>query len=220
MKLLFSRYFSHRRILLGVSLYFILMTAAVMLFHADPDGDKADYIMCKFSALTPMMFAVYLPVIFMIQDTVGNRFMRSVPCAGSLYLRGIPALSVLLPLVWGVVTDVVYSAFILISGKDVCNISDMLIMTAIIGCTLSLITCFALSFRAGSFALIAFYVPPVLLAIVLGKSANGGFGLPLWASALIFAGGCAAVFAADLLVSWLAYRKCSFKETTAPQNTT
>lgn len=79
LKLLFSRYFSHKRILIGVTAFFLLMMAAVMLFHEDPGGDPADFIMCKFSALMPMMMAVCLPVIFMVQDTIGNRFMRSVP---------------------------------------------------------------------------------------------------------------------------------------------
>ena len=88
LKLLFSRYFSHKRILIGVAAFFLLMMAAVMLFHEDPGGDPADFIMCKFSALMPMMMAVCLPVIFMVQDTIGNRFMRSVPCADKLYTRG------------------------------------------------------------------------------------------------------------------------------------
>ena len=55
LKLLFSRYFSHKRILIGVAAFFLLMMAAVMLFHEDPGGDPADFIMCKFSALMPMM---------------------------------------------------------------------------------------------------------------------------------------------------------------------
>ena len=67
LKLLFSRYFSHKRILIGVAAFFLLMMAAVMLFHEDPGGDPADFIMCKFSALMPMMMAVCLPVIFMVQ---------------------------------------------------------------------------------------------------------------------------------------------------------
>jgi len=92
LKLLFSRYFSHKRILIGVAAFFLLMMAAVMLFHEDPGGDPADFIMCKFSALMPMMMAVCLPVIFMVQDTIGNRFMRSVPWLERAFkcgLRGV-----------------------------------------------------------------------------------------------------------------------------------
>ena len=108
LKLLFSRYFSHKRILIGVAAFFLLMMAAVMLFHEDPGGDPADFIMCKFSALMPMMMAVCLPVIFMVQDTIGNRFMRSVPCADKLYTRGIPLFSMLVPLGWSVLSNAVY----------------------------------------------------------------------------------------------------------------
>lgn len=117
LKLLFSRYFSHKRILIGVAAFFLLMMAAVMLFHEDPGGDPADFIMCKFSALMPMMMAVCLPVIFMVQDTIGNRFMRSVPCADKLYTRGIPLFSMLVPLGWSVLSNAVYAAFILLTGQ-------------------------------------------------------------------------------------------------------
>ena len=102
--------------------FFLLMMAAVMLFHEDPGGDPADFIMCKFSALMPMMMAVCLPVIFMVQDTIGNRFMRSVPCADKLYTRGIPLFSMLVPLGWSVLSNAVYAAFILFTGRDVSNI--------------------------------------------------------------------------------------------------
>ena len=141
LKLLFSRYFSHKRILIGVAAFFLLMMAAVMLFHEDPGGDPADFIMCKFSALAPMMFAVFLPFTFMVQDTVGNRFMRSVPCAESLYMRGIPLFSLLVPLGWGVLTTVVYAAFILFTGRDVSNISDLLVMTGMFGGIFALVGC-------------------------------------------------------------------------------
>ena len=59
----------------------------------------------------PMMMAVCLPVIFMVQDTIGNRFMRSVPCADKLYTRGTTAVSVLVPRNWAMLSVTVYAAF-------------------------------------------------------------------------------------------------------------
>lgn len=105
LKLLFSRYFSHRRILVGVLIFFVLMMAAMMIFHEDPGGDPADYLMCKVWTLTPALIALFLPVIFMAQDTQGNRFMQAVPCAESLYMRGIPLFSALALFGWVVLTE-------------------------------------------------------------------------------------------------------------------
>lgn len=216
LKLLFGRYFSHRRILLGTAAFFVLMMAVVMLLHEEPDGSPDDYIMCKFSALMPAMLAVILPTILMIQDTVGNRFMRSVPCAKSLYMRGIPAYSTLMPLGWSVLTNVVYSAFILITGRDICNISDMLILTAIFGGVFSLVCCLVLSLRFGAAFCLLFY-SPFWLFIFIGGNSLSMFGLPVWASLLMCCGSFLAAFAAGLVISGLAYTKGNFRENTNAQ---
>lgn len=180
LKLLFSRYFSHKRILIGVTAFFLLMMAAVMLFHEDPGGDPADFIMCKFSALMPMMMAVCLPVIFMVQDTIGNRFMRSVPCADKLYTRGIPLFSMLVPLGWSVLSNAVYAAFILLTGRDVSNISDMLVMTALFGGIFALGGCIVMCIRFAALFFVVFYAPFFLVMITVSSSANEyGYGLPL-----------------------------------------
>ena len=218
LKLLFRRYFSHRWILLGVSVFFILMMAVVMLFHEDAGGDAADYIMCKFSTLVPMMMAVLLPTIFMVQDTVGNRFMRSVPCAKSLYMHGIPLFSTFVPLGWSVLTDAVYAAFILITGRDISNISDILLLTGIFGGIFTLVSCIVMCLRFGALFFVFFY-SPFILAVTAFDSliSENGFGLPLWESALICCGSFLAAFAAGTAFSCIAYKKGNFKETVQMQ---
>ena len=199
LKLLFSRYFSHKRILIGVAAFFLLMMAAVMLFHEDPGGDPADFIMCKFSALMPMMMAVCLPVIFMFQDTIGNRFMRSVPCADKLYTRGIPLFSMLVPL-------------------GCSNISDMLVMTALFGGIFALGDCIVMCIRFAALFFVVFYAPFFLVMITVSSSANEyGYGLPLWTSALICCGSFLAAFVIGLIISTIAYKKGNFRETPAPR---
>lgn len=218
LKLLFSRYFSHKRILIGVTAFFLLMMAAVMLFHEDPGGDPADFIMCKFSALMPMMMAVCLPVIFMVQDTIGNRFMRSVPCADKLYTRGIPLFSMLVPLGWSVLSNAVYAAFILLTGRDVSNISDMLVMTALFGGIFALGGCIVMCIRFAAAFFVVFYAPFFLVMITVSSSANEyGYGLPLWTSALICCGSFLAAFVIGLIISTIAYKKGNFRETPAPR---
>lgn len=218
LKLLFARYFSHKRILLGVLIFFLLMMAAVILFHADPGDDPADVIMCKFSALVPMMFAVILPLIFMVQDTVGNRFMRSVPCAESLYMRGIPLFSTLVPLGWGALSNAVYAAFILITGRDVGNISALLVMTGLFGGIFALAGCIVMCVRFGAAFFLLFYSPFLIVMTNVMSSTNVfEYGLPLWASALICCGCFLVALAVGMAISALIYKKGNFREITTIQ---
>lgn len=218
LKLLFRRYLSHKWTLLGVSVFFILMMAVVMLFHEDAGGDAADYIICKVSALVAMMMAVFLPTIFMVQDTVGNRFMRSVPCAKSLYMHGIPIFSTFVPLGWSVLTDAVYATFILITGRDISNVSDILMLTGIFGGIFALVSCIVMCMRLGAAFVVLFYLPFIIVVTTFGSSTGDyGFGLPLWAAALICCGSFLAAFTAGTVIACLTYTKGNFKEIAHPQ---
>lgn len=220
LKLLYRRYFSHWLILLVSALFFAGMMAAVFVFHSDPGDPDVDYIMCKVCAQIPVVFGLLLPGIFMVQDTTGNRFMRSVPCARSLYTRGIPLFAMLTAAGWSAALNVIYAAFILLTGRDICNISDMLIITSIMAGLMAFVLCVAMCMRFGSL-LVVFYAPLmfVSLAFIGGDTAENGFGLPLWAGLLI----CCGTFLADLvlgaLVAGIAYAKGNFREMTYTQGT-
>lgn len=220
LKLLFSRYFRHRTAILVIALVFAGMLAAVMIFHADPgfseDGDS-DYLMCKICALMPMMFWDMIPIIFMAQETVGSRFMRAIPCAEKMYTVGIPLFSTLIPAVGGALTNMAYSVFILATGRDICNLTDMLILTGIVGGIMTVISCTMMSFRFGGFTFVLFYLPywvVLIMSVTPGsQTAAYGFGLPLWAGALITVGGFIAGALIGGVISTAAYRKFSFRET-------
>lgn len=220
LKLLFSRYFRHRAALIAIAAFFAAMLAAVMIFHADPglfeDGD-GDYLICKIFALMPMVFCQILPTILMMPETIGSRFMRSVPCAEKMYTVGIPVFSVLIPAVTGALTNAVYAVFILLSGRDICNITDLLALTGIYGGIMAMATCVMMSSRFGGILLLLFQVP---FWASLGTSINPdshtaayGFGLPLWAGTLIAVGGICAGALLGGVISAVCYRKCNFRET-------
>lgn len=220
LKLLFSRYFRHRTAILVIALVFVGMLTAVMIFHADPgfseDGDS-DYLMCKICALIPTMFWDMIPIIFMAQETVGSRFMRAVPCAEKMYTVGIPLFSAIVPAVGGALTNIVYAVFILATGRDICNIADMLILTGIIAGLMAVISCTMMSFRFGGFMFVLFYLPfwvILIMSVTPGsQTAAYGFGLPLWAGALIAVGGAIAGALLGGVISSFAYRRYNFKET-------
>lgn len=217
LRLLFSRYFSHKRMLFGISVFWVLIMTAIMLFHEDPGNSNSDYIMCKVVALSPMMIALALPVIFIAQDTVGNRFMRSVPCAKKLYVYGIPAFSTIVSLGWSILTITVYAAFILITGRDICNISDILVLTSIFGGIIVPISCIIMSVRFGAFFFVIFYSPLTMIIINFCSTGSGGcgYGLPLWASLLICLGCFIAACAVGMIISGAVYKKGNFREHTS-----
>lgn len=220
LKLLFSRYLRHRTAILVIAILFVGMLAAVMIFHADPgfseDGD-ADYLMCKICALMPMMFWDMIPILFMGQENVGSRFMRAVPCAEKMYTVGVPLFSAIVPAAGGALTNIVYAVFILATGRDVCNIADMLILTGIVGGLIAVISCTMMSFRFGGVMFALFYLPfwvILIMSVTPGSQAAAyGFGLPLWAGALIAAGGSIAGALLGGVISSFAYRRYNFKET-------
>lgn len=111
------------------------------------------------------------------------------PCAEELYTRGIPLFSMLVPLGWSVLSNAVYAAFILLTGRDVSNISDMLVMTALFGGIFALGGCIVMCIRFAALFFVVFYAPFFLVMITVSSSANEyGYGLPLWTSALICCG--------------------------------
>lgn len=214
MKLLMSRYTRHRIMLLVSGVVMALSLAAVMIFHADPaspDNEPGDYTMCKLFALMPMVLCADLPVMFMSQEFQGSRFMRSVPGAGRLYGKSVPVFCSLVVLAWSLVVNVPYAAFILLSGRELVNISDMLVICSAVLLLFSVITCCMLSFRGGVYFVVLFYLPVTLIGAVFGI-VDGPIGLPLWAAVLMFAGAFAAGLAVNFIISRLAYNNINFRE--------
>lgn len=218
MKLLFSRYIRHRVSLLCSAVFFVVMLTAVMLFHADPgspDSEQGDYLMCKMCGLFPAMFGVAVPSVFLAQEAQGSRFLRAVPFAEQIYRTGIPLLCAGVTFFWTALTDIVYSAFILISGRDIANITDMLALSAVVGLVFTIASCCGLTIRHGGYVFILYYLPFVLI-MSMGRR-NDFLGLPLWGALLIFIGGSAAGLAACLVIARLAYAKGNFHEITTTQ---
>ncbi len=219
-KLLLSRYAKHRIMLLCLALFFVGMMAAVMVFHADPgnpDNEQGDYIMCKLCANLPAVMAVLLPMIFMAQETQGSRFLRAVPDADRMYRLGIPLTCTLITLSHMLVTDIVYSAFILISGRELVNICDMLVLSGVLGFIFTVALCCMLTMRAvGIILAIIGYWTLFGMVYIFGKAEP--LGVPLWGALAVLVGGFAAGFGINLLISGFAYRVVNFREVTYAQS--
>lgn len=218
LKLLFTRYFRNRIILTIFAVFYIIMMAAVVGFHAEPDtSEQADYLMCKLCMLYPSIFAAIFPAIYMSKETVGSRFMLSVPCAEKMYTVGIPLFSSAVATALILITNIVYAAFILITGRDLCNISDSLIISGIMCFFIILCLCALLSLRLGGLMLAAMYIPIWLVLMItdapLDISAEASsFRLPLWKSVLILTGVIIVGAILGGIISKAAYRFSNFKE--------
>lgn len=219
LKLLASRWASHKIIIIITLVFFAGMMTAVIAFHTDPaayDDPDGDYLMCKLCGLIPMIMGVTLPSIFLSAEVSGNRFIRAIPAADRLFRRNIPLFGLLLNLVWGLLSNGVYAAFILISGRDICNISDMLLLSSVIvlfltigvGVFLSSRTAAALAF----FAYLLFLPYMVVLEKLPEKIKYEGFGLPLWGAALIFCGAYALGTVISAVISGACWRRGNFRE--------
>lgn len=219
LKLLFKRWFSHRIFCLITLLLFVGMMTAVMIFHEDPgnyESDEADYLMCKICALLPMVLGILIPSILMTAEIYGNRFMRAIPAADKMFTLGFPVFGLAVSLGWGVMTNLVYGLFILFSGRDICNISDMLLLTAPIALFCAIMPAFMFSSRVGSVFGMLMYFPFLFLMFWISslseKVKYDGFGLPVWASLLILAAAYLAGFAVGAVISMSCYRRGNFRE--------
>ncbi len=216
LKFLASRWASHKIVLIITLVFFAGMMAAVIVFHTDPaayDDPDADYLMCKLCGLIPMITGVMLPGIFLGAEVSGNRFIRAIPAADKLFRRDIPLFGLALNLGWGLLSNGVYAAFILISGRDSCNISDMLLLSSVIALIYTIGAGAFLSSRAGAALAFLSYLPYMA---VLGKLPEKirfeGFGIPVWGAALIFCGAYVLGAVISAVISGACWRRGNFRE--------
>lgn len=219
LKLLFKRWVSHKVFFLCTLILFVGMMAAVMIFHENPgnyENDDADYLMCKLCALLPMVLGMLVMGILLTSEIVGNRFMRAIPAADKLFTLGFPLFGLIISLGWGLAINLTYAAFILISGGDICNISDMLMITAPFALFCTIMLPFMFSSRYGAVFGMMMYFPFLFLMWGISslpeKMKYEGFGLPVWESALITSAAYLLGFVIGLVISVSCYRRCNFRE--------
>lgn len=221
LKLLINRY-TKRRIMLLVSVLLMAgMLAAVIIFHADMGAESTesgDYMLCKIMALFPVVIAADLPVIFMAYETQGSRFMRATPCAARMYRVDIPVFSALTTFAWLSLEVLAYSVFILVTGRDIANISDILVPAAILGFVFTIVMCCLLTLKYGVAAFLSFvYYLPVLVVMNIFGAMDNGTGIPLWLAVVMYFVAFGAGLGVSALIAGLAFTKGNFKALTYSQ---
>lgn len=219
LKLLINRYTKHRIMLLVSVLLMAGMLAAVMIFHADMGAESTesgDYMLCKIMALFPVVIAADLPVIFMAYETQGSRFMRATPCAARMYRVDIPVFSTLTTFAWLSLSVLAYSVFILVTGRDIANISDILVPAAILGFVFTIVMCCLLTLKYGVAAFFVYYLPVLVVMDIFGAM-DSGTGIPLWLAVVLYFVAFGAGLGVSALIAGLAFAKGNFKALTYGQ---
>ncbi len=219
LKLLINRYTKHRIMLLVSVLLMAGMLAAVMIFHADMGAESTesgDYMLCKIMALFPVVIAADLPVIFMAYETQGSRFMRATPCAARMYRVDIPVFSTLTTFAWLSLSVLAYSVFILVTDRDIANISDILVPAAILGFVFTIVMCCLLTLKYGVAAFFVYYLPVLVVMDIFGAM-DSGTGIPLWLAVVLYFVAFGAGLGVSALIAGLAFAKGNFKALTYSQ---
>jgi len=176
--------------------WFSIIFSAVFLvlpfvLHEDPGSE--DYLYPKMFLFFPSLFLVELGLICGCRDVNANKLVRSFPIAKELYTRSIPAFITLLTLGVSAVSVGAYFVFLGIIGAEAFQFADVLIVGAIVCFMLLLASAFLTTMLGGGVLAVYFAAAPmVAVTIVNGGLIPNGFGVPLWAAALIFAASAAA----------------------------
>ena len=210
LKFLFKRGFFHI-VLNIISIVFMLgMIVAVVLAH-EPVGAE-DYIMCKICALLGVMLSVMLNLMFLCADVTGNRLMRSAPFSKQLKRFSIPTYCVILGGGGTVLVNAAYAIFCIVSGLDMSHLSDMLIVSSPLMLCLIIMGTIAMNINYGMILAIYMVFPLWGVFFVLPSDVwEFGFGLPLWAGALIFVGTFAVSIAGAFIIGRIFHEKVDFK---------
>lgn len=183
----------------------------VMLFHEE--GGSEDYLACKMFLIYGTFLYSMMTEIFLNVDITGGRCMRASSIARELYMVSVPLYGVITALATLIVPFSAYSVFIVATGHDIANISDALILAAGLVFLVIVMCPFTMCLRWGFLVAIYGNMFPFLIPLFLYADdiKSHGFGLPLWAAALILAGALAVSSAIAFITARLLYLKAEFK---------
>ena len=210
LRFLFRRGFSHVVLNIGSLVIIAGLLVAVVLAH-EPVGAE-DYIMCKIGAHLGLMLGVMFNFMFLCADITGSRLMRSVPFSKELRCFSVPTYCIILGGGGTLLVNVFYAIFCIVSGLDMVHLSDMLIVSAPLVLSFVVVGTIAMHINYGM--ILACYMVFPLMGLcfaVPSRAWEYGFGLPLWAGALIYFGTLIVSAAASYILSRVFYKKYDFK---------
>lgn len=213
LKFLFIRAFKGHPLRWALTTALTVVMLAAEFVWIVPKGEE-DFLLSKMMFVMVMGLIPSIIMLFIGTEIAGSRFTRAIPCAKTLYTRAVPVFSGILCYGSAVVFILLYAAGVMIMGESAVQITEMLSLMAGMLPLYTMIGGILVMFRWGVLAMI--YLPFLLsISTVFIPAAGGlllnGFGLPMWAAALIFVGGAAVSVGISCIVSGVIYKRLSFK---------
>lgn len=211
LKLLFKSWYNLKAFF-WIAIVLSLAGGSLPFFMHEAFGTE-DYIMPKMFIYFPMIMFTELGLICGCQSICANRLMRSVPIAKELYTRAVPTFIVILTVGVSAVFLIAYFIFLGAIGAEEQHFSDTLVCGVIFFLPMLIISPLAAKVPGGGLMSVYVMVLPAIIVILIGgdKVKETGFGLPLWASAAMFAGTLAVGIAAAYWISAVRYKKSNVK---------
>ena len=211
LKYLYKRSFDRWVITLVCGCLSAAFIVLVILFHEEAGSD--DYMACKTLTLYGTFLYSMITEIFLNVDLTGGRCMRASSIARELYTVSVPLYGIITALATLIVPISAYSVFIAVTGRDIVNLSDALIIASGLVFLVIVLCPFTICLRWGFLVAIYGNMFPFLVPLFLYSQdiKSNGFGLPLWAACLILAGAIAVSSAIAFISARLLYFKAEFK---------
>ncbi|GEM_PF-4482332 len=166
----------------------ISAASAVLPFVFHEVMGNEDYLFPKIFLFFPSVFMSELGMICGCRDVAANKLVRSLPIAKELYTRSVPTFVLILSLGISIVMMIAYFIFLGIIGAEEFQFADVLIVGAIICCFQLSLSAFLTTLLGGGVLAVYAVIGPIIIVLIAGDGIfiRSGFGVPVWAAALIF----------------------------------
>lgn len=190
---------------------------ALVSFLGSANFDDDEYMFSNIFIYMPSFFLIEIGLICGTRDIAANKLVRSFPIAEELYSRSVPIFIIILTLGVSAVAVAAYFIFLGIIGAEPAQFADTLVIGAVICAAELIISPFFAMYTAGG--ILVMYCVLILVwafIFILEKLCGiavmqNGFGIPLWAAALIFAAAAAAGSALTFVIAKRRFKKSNIK---------
>ncbi len=216
LKFLFRRSFLRWRMIIP-AIVTIGMMVAVIAAH-ELKG-TSDYLVCKMCGNLGTWVTLIFTNIFLSVELTGTRFMRSVPISKQLRTFSVPLFNVIVGMGLTTLINIVYAIFIVVSGGELYNITDMLISSSVIGFGVTVIGTVSLLINWGMLFMLYAFVPVFLLLELIPEGLwSNGFNTELWVGITVYAVLLVLSVVFSFVIAAIFYKRIDFKA--LPQNAT
>ncbi len=184
LKFLFRRSFFRWRMIIP-AIVTIGMMVAVMAAHEE--RGSSDYLICKLCGNLGTWILLIFTDMFLCVELNGTRLLRSAPISKELRTFSAPMFNIIIGMGTTTLINIAYVIFVLLSGEEMYNITDMLICSSVIGIIVTVTGTVSLLINYGMLLILYAFIPASLLMTFIPKGFwSYGFNTELWVGIVIY----------------------------------